>query len=101
DYAAVFQFVHDAGGARVAEPETALQQRDARLLLAADDFNALLNQVFVFIARPFFHTVTARGFLQLLMNFHFVTRFALLLDAFDDASDFLISLDLFGPPMFI
>src|SRR2546428_6965813 len=63
DDAAVFQFVHDTRGTRVTEAQTALEQGDARLLLAADNFDALLNQALVLIGWPFFHTETARGFL--------------------------------------
>ena len=49
DDAAVFQFIHDARGAAVAEAQAALQERDAGFLFAADDFDALLDDVFVFI----------------------------------------------------
>lgn len=41
--AASFQFIHDTCSAGVAESQTTLQQRHARLLFAADDFDALLN----------------------------------------------------------
>src|ERR1035438_870219 len=49
DDAAVFQFIHDASGSAVAEAQATLQQRDARLLFAADDFNALLDDFFVLV----------------------------------------------------
>src|ERR1700722_2311904 len=53
DNAPILQFIHDARRARVAEAQAPLQQRDARLLFAADDFDALLDQIFVFIAAAF------------------------------------------------
>src|ERR1039458_5248367 len=49
DDAAAFEFVHDARGAGVAEAQTALHQRDAGLLFAADDFDALLDEFLVLI----------------------------------------------------
>src|SRR5450755_1852666 len=49
DDAPVLQFVHDARGAAIAEAEAALQQRDARLLFAADDFDALLDDFLVLV----------------------------------------------------
>ena len=50
DDAAVFQFVHDARGAGIAEAQAALQQGDAGFLFAADDFDALLDQFLILIA---------------------------------------------------
>ncbi len=44
DHAAVFQLIHDARGAGIAEPEAALEQGYARLLLAANDLDALLDE---------------------------------------------------------
>ena len=68
-----FQFVHDAGGAGVAQAETALHERDAGLLLAADDLDALLDQVFVLAAAAALLVDTVAGLLQLLVNLHFVS----------------------------
>src|ERR1017187_7750707 len=53
DDAAAFQFVHDARGAGVAEAQPALEQRDARLLFAADDLDALLDEVLVLVNAAF------------------------------------------------
>src|SRR5579862_9697132 len=53
DDATVLQFVHDARRAGVAQPQPPLQQRDARLLFAADDLHALLDQLLVFVAGAF------------------------------------------------
>ena len=53
DDAALFEFVHDAGGAGVAQTQAALHQGDARFLFAADDFDALLDEVLVFVAAAF------------------------------------------------
>jgi len=87
--AAIFQFIHDAGGAGVAEAQPALQQGYARLLLAADDFDALLDQVFIFVDAVF-SVEAADRFGELLVDFHLVARFALALDEFDDGVDFLV-----------
>jgi len=43
DNAAIFQLVHDACGVGVAEMQSPLQQRDASLVFAADDFDTLLD----------------------------------------------------------
>src|ERR1017187_5538550 len=53
DDAAAFQFVHDARGAGVAEAQPPLQQRDAGLLFAADDLDALLDEVLVLVNAAF------------------------------------------------
>src|SRR5665213_231113 len=89
DDAAIFQFVHDARGAGVAEAQAALHQRDARLLFAADDFDALLDQIFVFINAAFVSEMR-HWFGKLLVNFHFVTRFALQRNEVHHALNFLI-----------
>src|SRR6185436_18568877 len=75
DDAAVFEFIHDAGGAAVADFEPALEERNAGFVFAADDFNALLDEFLVLFA-SFARVVTAGGFLELLMDFEFVTGLA-------------------------
>src|SRR5438034_9854884 len=90
DDAAVFQLVHDARRAGVAEAQPALKERDARLLFAADDFDALLDQVLVFVDAVF-AVEAAQRFGELLVDFQFVTRFALPGDEFDDAIGLLVS----------
>src|SRR5258706_12373243 len=50
DDAAVFQFIHDARSAGVAEPQPALHERDAGLLLATDHLDALLDESLVLVA---------------------------------------------------
>src|SRR5437899_9296592 len=87
DDAAVFEFVHDAGGAAIAEAEASLQERDAGFLFAANDLDALLNNFLVFVAAAF--AIETAGWLgELLMDFHFVTRFAL----FGDPIDYVLNL---------
>src|SRR5437870_914773 len=49
DDAAVFQFVHDAGGAAIAEAQTPLQERDAGFLFAPNHFDALLDDLLVLV----------------------------------------------------
>ena len=49
DDAAVLQFIHDARGAAIAEAQAALEQRDAGLLFAADDFDAVLDDLLVLV----------------------------------------------------
>ena len=44
DDAAILQFIHDACGAPITEAQAALEDGDAGLLLAADDFDAILGQ---------------------------------------------------------
>src|SRR4051794_2964549 len=53
DNAAVFQFIHDARGTGVTQAQAALHEGDARFLFAADDFHALLDEVFVLVAAAF------------------------------------------------
>ena len=53
DDAAIFQFIHDARGAGVAEAQAALQQGDAGLLFAADDLDALLDDFLILIDAAF------------------------------------------------
>ena len=50
DHAAILEFIHDPGSAGVAEAQAALHQGDAGLLFAANDFDALLDELLVFIA---------------------------------------------------
>ena len=50
DDAAILQFVHDPGGARVSEPEATLHERETGFLFAANDFDALLNEFLVLVA---------------------------------------------------
>src|SRR5437899_8610762 len=51
--AAVFQLVHDTGGAAIAQAQAPLQQRHAGFLLAANDLDALLDNFLVFIDPAF------------------------------------------------
>src|ERR1017187_6314400 len=89
DDAAAFEFVHDARGAGVAEAEPALHQGDAGFLFAADDFDALLDEFLVFINPAL--DVRVRGRLgKLFVDFHFVTRLALLGNEFNDVLQFLV-----------
>src|SRR2546421_10058667 len=87
--AAVLQFIHDAGGASIAEAKAALEQRDAGFLLAANDFNTLLNQFFVFIAARLL-CQAIQGLGKLLMDFHFITGFALFGVEIDNILNLLI-----------
>src|SRR5208282_3332644 len=89
DDAAAFQFVHDARGARVAEAQAPLHQRDARLLFAADDFDALLYEFLVLVDAGFVPE-TGGGLGKLPVNFQVVVRFALLGNEPNDAVDFLV-----------
>src|ERR1017187_4176949 len=83
DDAAALKLVHDARGAGVAEAQPALHQRDAGFLFVTDDFDALLDEFLVLINPAL--DVRIRGrFGKLFVNFHFVTRFALLGDEFND-----------------
>src|SRR5882724_10111243 len=83
DDAAVLQFVHDARGAPVAEAQTALQQRHTRLLFAADDLDALLNNLLVLVTAALV-AKARRRFGKLLVDFRLVTRLALLRDEIDN-----------------
>ena len=83
--ATLLQLIHDASGARIAETQPTLHERDARLLFAANDFDALLNQIFVFLARALLDVEAADGLRKLPMDFHLVARLALLCDEIDDA----------------
>src|ERR1035437_4032456 len=49
DNAAVLKLIHDAGDAAIAEAQAALEEGDAGLLFAADDLDALLDDLFVFV----------------------------------------------------
>src|ERR1039458_3030696 len=89
DDAAIFQFVHDARRPRVAEAQPPLHQRDARLLFAADDFDALLDEILVLVNAAFVPEIGG-GLGKLLVNFQVVVRFALLGNELDDAVDFLV-----------
>src|ERR1019366_1300564 len=89
DDAAAFQFVHDARGAGVTEAQAALEQRHAGLLFAADDLDALLDEVFVLVNAGFVFK-TRRGLGKLPVDFQVVVRFALLGDELDNAVDFLV-----------
>src|SRR5260370_14664612 len=89
DDAAVFQLIHDAGGAAIAEAQTALQQRDAGLLFATNDFDALFDQLFVFVA-PAFGVKSFAGFGELLVDFDFVTGLSLACDEIHDTENLLI-----------
>ena len=83
DVAAFFEDVHDAGGAAVADLEPALQERDAGLLLAADDLDALLDEflvlAFAFLGVEGLRDAVRRP-LQRVVDFHLVAGLALLGD---------------------
>src|SRR3954469_6599165 len=49
DNAAILQLIHDARGPRVAQPQSALHERNARLLLASNHFDTLLDERLIFI----------------------------------------------------
>ena len=87
DDAAVFQFIHDAGGAGVAEAQAALHEGDAGLLFAADDFDALLDEVLVLVAAGFVAEVD-RGLGKLLVDFQFVAGLALPGDEIHEVAGF-------------
>src|ERR1017187_5084911 len=89
DDAAAFQFVHDARGAGVAEPQPALHQRDAGLLFAADDFNALLDK-FLVLVNAALNVGVHGGLGKLFVDFRVVVRFALLGDEIHDVLQFLV-----------
>ena len=89
DDAAIFQFVHNARGAAVAEAQAALQQRDARLLFAADDFDALLDDFLVLVNAALIAKAGHR-FGKLLVDFDFVTRLALFGDEINNQLNFLV-----------
>src|SRR5262245_13880737 len=89
DNAAILQFVHNASGAAITETQPPLQERDAGLLLTANDLDALLNNAFVFINATLLLEVVGR-FRKLLMNFDFIARLALPGDKVDYALDFNI-----------
>ncbi len=73
DNAAVFQFIHDPRRAGVPQPEPALQEGHTRALFAANDFDALLDEVFILIDAPLFVAADG-GPGKLLMDFHLVAR---------------------------
>src|SRR5665213_3828788 len=89
DDAAIFQFVHDARGAGVAEAQAALHERDARLLFAADDLDALLDN-FLVLVNAAFVSEFSDGFGKLLVDFRLVGGLALLGDEVNDILQFLI-----------
>src|SRR5262249_31941815 len=66
--AAIFQFIHDTRGASVAQTQAALQKRNARLLLAANDLDALFDNLLVLANASVLAIQAAGRFLQLLMN---------------------------------
>src|SRR5687767_13892263 len=74
DDAAAFQLIHDARSATVAETQAALEQRHAGLLFATNDFDAVLNDFFVFAAAGFLQFESLRHaalhFLQGIVDFH-------------------------------
>src|ERR1035437_4625605 len=90
DDATAFEFVHDARGPGVAEAQAALHERDAGFLFAADDLDALLDEFLVLVNAAFDVGVRA-GLGQLLVDFHLVTRFALLGNEVNDVLQFLVS----------
>ena len=60
DNSTILKFIHDAGGTTVAQPQSALKERHARLLLAADDLDALLNDLLVLINAALIAKTTCR-----------------------------------------
>src|ERR1035437_3840065 len=89
DNAAILKLVHDAGGPAVAEPQSALSERDAGLLFAANDFDAVLDDLFVFVNAALVIGASA-GARELLVNLQLVAGLGLLGDEIDDALDFLV-----------
>src|ERR1035437_6959775 len=90
DDAAIFQFVHDARGAAVTEAQAAVQQRDARLLFAADDFDALLDD-FLVLVNAAFDVIVRRGFGKLFVDLRFVAGLGLPCDEAHDVFQFFVS----------
>ena len=89
DDAAVLQLVHDPRGSAIAQAQAALQQGHAGLLLAADDLDAVLDDLFVLVnAASAFRLVIGAG--ELLMDLKFVAGLGLFGDELDDALDFLV-----------
>src|ERR1035437_7870523 len=89
DDAAILQFVHDARGAAVTEAQAALQQRDARLLFAADDFDALLDD-FLVLVNAAFDVIVRRGFGKLFVDLRFVAGLGLPGDEAHDVLQFFV-----------
>ena len=88
DDATIFQLIHQTGGAVVSQTQSALELGHTGFLLAANDFNTLLDKLLLLIAgRSIQH---GGGFGKLLMDLHLVTRLALFGDEVDDLLDLLI-----------
>ena len=67
-----------------------MEEGDAGLLFAADDFDALFDDFLVFVDAAGVFVGVADGFLELLVDFDFVAGFALLGDEIDAVLDFLV-----------
>ena len=66
-----------------------MHERHAGFVLAADDLDALLDQIFVLVTAGFVIQGTV-GLGKLLVDFHLVTRLALLGDGIHDELNFLV-----------
>jgi len=66
-----------------------LEQRNAGFLFAANDLDALLDDLFIFVA-PAFLVIGARRFRELLVDLEFVTRLGLFGDELDKSQNFLV-----------
>src|SRR5688500_12750375 len=78
--AALLEFIHNPRSPRVAEAQSPLHQRNARFLFAANDLDALLNEILILLAGALFNVEVADRLGELLMNLHLVAGFALLGD---------------------
>src|ERR1017187_8399179 len=79
DNPAILQFIHDASGAAIAKAQAALEEGDAGLLFAADDLDAVLDDLFVLVDAALVIEATA-GAGDLLVDFEFVAGLGLLGD---------------------
>jgi hypothetical protein len=89
DDPAVLEFIHDAGGTTVAEAQAVLEERDAGLLLAANDLDAILNDFFVLVDAALVIEAAA-GAGKLPVDLEFVVGSRLLGDEVNNALDFLV-----------
>src|SRR5687768_11053588 len=89
DDAAIFEFVHNAGSARIAEAQAPLQEGDTGFLFAADDIDTLLDEGFVLFGAAL-GLEGGDGPGELFVDFQFVARFSLTPDEIDDRLDLLV-----------
>src|ERR1019366_1204772 len=89
DDAAVLQLIHYTGGTAVAEAQAALEEGDAGFLFAADDFDAVLDDLFVFVDAALV-IEAAGGARELLVDFEFVAGLSLFGNEIHDALDLLV-----------